>query len=234
MPSLHPTDVPEGVAPGELVSKFLTMMWETAETNAGADKKEMVVAVPHGASEEYKEALKAACTTAGVGVTAFISEPLAVAVGYEGLASPADGNILVYDLGASKVRAPEWRMDPFPFPLRLHHHRRRRRRNHMSTHTHTNAVRTAQRRRWACPCASLPRPGHYGPSKAPKLFSSSGTEVQVVLLTLVSCRPCTLPRRAPRATTGYGDDTQGHLGLLQRAWVGGGHQAGGTYFDLNV
>jgi molecular chaperone DnaK (HSP70) len=103
MPSLQPTDVPEGVAPGELVSKFLTMMWETAETNAGADRKEMVVAVPHGASEEYKEALKAACTTAGVGVTAFITEPLAVAVGYEGNASPADGNILVYDLGASKA-----------------------------------------------------------------------------------------------------------------------------------
>ena len=106
MPSLQPTDVPEGVAPGELVSKFLTMMWETAETNAGADRKEMVVAVPHGASEEYKEALKAACTTAGVGVTAFITEPLAVAVGYEDDASPADGKVLVYDLGASKVRAP--------------------------------------------------------------------------------------------------------------------------------
>ena len=76
MPSLQPTDVPDGVAPGELVSKFLTMMWETAETNVGADKKEMVVAVPHGASEEYKEALRAACTTAGTATsTLFLDHP---------------------------------------------------------------------------------------------------------------------------------------------------------------
>jgi len=101
-----PPEGPEsGIQAAPLVTKIIQSMWTTAKTRAGDDITEMVLAVPHGCTEEYKQAISAAAKDAGVNVRQFISEPVAVAMAYKigQDEEKKDETVLVYDLGASKA-----------------------------------------------------------------------------------------------------------------------------------